>query len=111
MYCMGLVGIGWHQRCTTRNTPITAWARQPGVLFVFFRSPWVAVELDLLCGVENLTSEQREWSSRSVYGKAHTRQPQSIAIAVSGSGHARSKNNHNSTLPSVCKKVRLKNGS
>ena len=54
---IGWVGVGWKQAgCRCR-----CWC------CCFWPSPWLAVELDHLCGVENLNSAHGEWSYHVVF--------------------------------------------
>ena len=73
--------------------PLTTRDRQLGYRFVYFlfdgRSK-LAIELDHLCGVENVYSARGELSYQqpgSVYGKVNARQLRSTPVAASGSGH------------------------
>ena len=57
IYYMGWVGVGWQRRCKMCRS--LRELDNQGTLFLFFRrSPWLPVELDHLCGVQNLTSAQ-----------------------------------------------------
>ena len=85
--------VGWQRHCETcrslreLDNPVH-FPPPPFFFFFFWWSLQLAVELDHLCGVGNLTPRKRGMiGSCHVYGKAPVMQLHSMPIAVSGSGH------------------------
>lgn len=97
-YVTRSLGCLWFGDDAVIHTPLIAWAKQPGYVSCFWRSPRLAVEPDQMRGVENLNSEVRKSgiiASRSVYlvyGEAPVSQIHCIPTAVSGrSAHTENK--------------------
>ena len=55
VFYVGRVGVGWHRRCKTRQS-LRELDNQGTVTFFFWRSLWLAGELDHWCGIGNLNS-------------------------------------------------------
>ena len=111
------VGVSWQRRCNKTHQSPRELDSQPTVLscFVlfFWRSPWLAVVLDHLCGVENLNSAQGETSYHVVFtGMArHPRGSYIVCPLLCLEVTTPETKSVNLVLPSACKKVCLKSGS
>ena len=101
------VGIGWQRRCKTCQS-LRELDNQGTVVAVFcfcFAVTMMVIELDQLCGVENLTphrgNDRITWCE---YGRAPTRQLHSNTHCCLLSGHTRKQSN-SLALSSMSKKV------